>query len=144
MNYPKNCFYQHGEKYIIDAAVDNNGNYTGTYSGETLEQIRKRCPGAELMSFDDAVDQCQVAQDKAYITGPVEITESEYDEALNVLPPMKWVNSGSSQSFRVCEALCGTIYAAYVFTKGRYFVMNEHASTSHESLVDQCLELISD
>jgi len=41
-------FYQPGKPGIIDVAVERDGIQTGAYSGENLEQMRVRYPGAEI------------------------------------------------------------------------------------------------
>ena len=45
-------FYVPGTTTIIDNAVDRSGVLVSDYSGETLEQIRLRHPGAGLGEWD--------------------------------------------------------------------------------------------
>ena len=78
-------FYVPGTTTIIDNAVDRGGVLVGHYSGETLEQIRLRYPGAALGEWDDVYAETEASCK----TEPIEIKEDEFLKALNVLPPVK-------------------------------------------------------
>lgn len=79
------CFAEPDGRSIIDGVHPFTGR--GIYSGETLEQIQKRYPLAVRMLADDFCRAKAVRQDS-----PVqwdEISEEQYDEWLNCLPPAK-------------------------------------------------------
>ena len=78
-------FYIPGTTTIIDNAIDRNGVLVGHYSGETLEQIRLRYPGAALGEWVDVYAEAEASCK----TEPVEITEEEFLKALSVLPPVR-------------------------------------------------------
>lgn len=54
---------------------------------------------------------------------PKEITEKEYDYALNVLPPKNWVQNERYSMFFVGECTTMTFYAQYIYDKrsGKYY-----------------------
>lgn len=71
-----------GEHSIIDIALPNG---RAQLSGETLDEVRKRYPGAELMTWES----WQEAEIKRQNT-PLEwqeVTAERYHEMLEVLPP---------------------------------------------------------
>ena len=68
---------------IIDLAHPVTGK--GVYSGETLEEIRKRHPGAVLVSFDKWIEEKGAAQNTPITWRKID--QDAYDEALGCLPP---------------------------------------------------------
>ena len=66
-------FYVPGTTTIIDDAIDRAGVLVGHYSGETLEQIRLRHPGAALGEWDDVYAETG----RSCKTEPAEITEDD-------------------------------------------------------------------
>src|SRR6266481_4520284 len=92
-------FYVPGTTTIIDKAVDRAGVLVGDYSGETLEQIRLRHPGATLGEWDDVYAETEASCK----TEPAEITEDEFVKALNALPPVKSTKRSGTESFNISE-----------------------------------------
>lgn len=59
-------------------------------------------------------DQFKQLEYKRYITGEVEkITEEEFDEALNVLPPLRWKRDGHIETFCMSEFAINTFTNQY-------------------------------
>src|SRR5260370_31699701 len=102
-------FFVPGTTTIIDDAIDRAGVLVGHYSGETLEQIRLRHPGAALGEWDDVYAEAEASCK----TEPVEITADEFLKALNVLPPVTWTKRIESESFKISEPLYGSLTAIY-------------------------------
>ncbi|HUJ08545.1 MAG TPA: hypothetical protein VL171_00825 [Verrucomicrobiae bacterium] len=86
-------------------------------NNETLEEIQKRYPGAEVMAWDDFITR----KEKALSTGPVEIDEGKWFYALEVLPPARWHNGTEWNSFHLSELVSGRIASWYIRHKGRYW-----------------------
>ena len=87
MNKPKlqitHCFAEIDGDTMIDAVNPNTGR--GLYSGETLEDVRKRYPKAQLMTV---TDHLQAKGDRQHTPIILEnSTEEKYWEMLEVLPP---------------------------------------------------------
>ena len=61
----------------------------------------------------------------------VEITEEQYEYALNVLPPEQWFNGG----FFISERLVGDVSAFYQQYKTRYFKSNQRINTPREIIM---------
>lgn len=92
------------------------------YGNETLEEVRKRYPSAEIVAYADWQAKKAALQDR-----PVEwseVTEAEYDEQLGCLPPAYQGNNG----FLVGEpmshhAVTGApLFQAYRFLDGKHLV----------------------
>lgn len=105
---------------IIDAV--HPATERGIYSGETLEQVQKRYPNAELLSLDDWQARKAAAQDTPIQW--LETTREQYHAMLCVLPPA--YHRGGD--FLVGEpddhhAITGAPrFAAYREWGGRFFV----------------------
>ena len=118
----------------IDCAVLNaNGYYVGEFSGETLEQIAKRYPGAAIGEMDEVI----AVKEKLQTTEPIEIDKDTFIDALEMLPPENWVQCGGLESFKCCEYLSGRITAIYARIGERYFTFNGLGSTPHVSVIEK-------
>ena len=116
---------------IIDFAVMRAGVLVGEVSGETIDEVGKRYPGAYLTTYDSAI----ALQASSLITAPVEITEEVFIDALECLPPMDWKGGGNAESFKMCEFTSGTITCIYVRIGKRYFSMQDSAFLSHDEII---------
>ena len=61
-----------------------------------------------------------------------EITEEEYENALNVLPPVKWYNGG----FFISEALTSTIHSFYQKYNGKFYVSYQDIFSSRNDIME--------
>lgn len=68
-----------------------------------------------------------------------EITESQYEYALEVLPPLKWHNGG----FFISEPMCGMVYGFYQEWHGKYYTSLQIITTPRQKIVDNLMEYIS-
>ena len=64
-----------------------------------------------------------------------EISRAEYQSALDVLPPLKWVYSGEIESFRAIDAVQADEHDSFVRIGRRYFRMCRSIEQSHAELV---------
>lgn len=124
-------FYVPGTTTIIDAAVDRAGVLVGQFSGETLEQIRLRYPGAALGEWDDVYAETEASCK----TEPAEITEDKFLKALNVLPPIRWTQRSDSESFKISERLYGSITAIYARVGNRFYTFSDNISLPHDDII---------
>lgn len=83
-----------GQDGIID--VIHPGTGKSWHYGKTLDEIRLRYPGAEIVNFEDHCASQAKRQDAAGEW--IETTAEHYDEMLNVLPPASWVNYAEGKS----------------------------------------------
>lgn len=128
-------FYVPGKTYLVSVAVLRDGVYRSQYCGETLEQLAEEYPGVQMMRLGDAWPQIECAQNATYCGSPVEETQEQFFDALEVLPPCKWMRRDDCEAFFVSEALCGSIYAWHVRIGSRYWTLNRDGSRSPDSIV---------
>jgi hypothetical protein len=134
--YKNPVFYVPGKTGIIDACINGRGQY----SGETLEQIQMRYPGALLGELDTVAREAE----ESFKSAPVEITEERYWEMLEVLPPVSWVHGSSeTESFKISERLYGDITAIFCRIGNRYFELSDSIRLPHAEIVKRCSALIS-
>lgn len=75
---------------------------------------------------------------RAYIpTDPKEISEEEYFEALECMPPARWGRTNGVELFHICELLIDNLAAWYAFYQGRYFQFNAPADALAATLVER-------
>lgn len=116
---------------IIDIVTLRGGTEVGMWSNQTLEQIRLKEPQAAIADEATVI----AAQEAASTTDAVEITEDDYHDALDALPPSDYVLVGRTSSFKMSEHLRGRITAVYCHINGRYFSFDDVASIRHEAIL---------
>lgn len=134
------AFANPANHYVQDVAVQQaDGTYLSHCYGETLEQMRERVqdPAIEMVDLDEFSEMV----DDRNVTDPVEITEEQYIDALEVLPPMDWV-MGETSSFYMSEFYSGSVTSIYVARGGRYFKYRDRVKPHHDRVakVRQWLE----
>jgi hypothetical protein len=75
-----------GRAAVIDLMHPNTGR--SLHLDQTLEQVRERYPEAEVVALDEWRAARAAEQDAPVTWEPV--AEADYDDALNVLPPVAW------------------------------------------------------
>jgi Protein of unknown function (DUF1419) len=127
-------FHVPGKPGIIDTCI----NGIGMYSGETLEQIQARYPGAVIGELGQVAEESE----EHFKSAPVEITEERYWEMLEILPPVSWVHgAASTESFKMSERMYGDITAIFCKIGNRYFEMSDNIRMPHAEIVKRCGEL---
>lgn len=122
------CFYVPGQHHIIDSAYKNEaGEFISLYGKQNLMQLRDEYPNIVLGEFDAWVEQ----DEKSLITAPEEITEAQWWEALEVLPPESWQHTGGGESFVMMEYYSGRITSIYVRLGKRYCSFRDIANLPH-------------
>ncbi|MCP3673973.1 MAG: DUF1419 domain-containing protein [Gammaproteobacteria bacterium] len=72
--------------------------------------------------IDDAQLVALIAEhEKSYLTECKEISEQEYFNKLEMLPPLKWGNNGGINSFFMSEFLTGSITDQYAECGDKYY-----------------------
>jgi len=124
------CFAQMSSLTAIDEVHPLTG--LSVVNGETLEEIRRRYPGAEILSWDEFTARKEAAL--AY--PPVKIDEEQWTYALEVLPPCRWHNGPDWNSFHVSELVSGRMATWYIRHAGRYWECCQRCDISREALYD--------
>lgn len=120
---------------LLDAAFkDAEGVMRGIYSSKTAADFAQEYKGEGRVQLMRMCDFDKL-HDEALRTEPEEITEADYDEALNVLPPMKWHHLLGVESFRMTEFYSGHITTIYAKCQGRYWKFRDDAYMQTADLV---------
>jgi len=133
----KLCFYESGSLSIIDTIKE--GTDKSFYMNESLEQIKTRYPKAEIVPFDYAIEQINEAKKDAFpLLQPVEITEDQWYDALECLPPMQMQRGQEGTTFKMSELIFMDVTSGYVAKKGKFYNMNVLLKTSSETMLAVC------
>lgn len=89
------------------------------YTGKPVEEYKTE--GFEIMTLDAACDLIEKAQEARYHAPWEEITEEEYRDALECLPPMRWNKVSGIEFFQMSERYEGEWTATYANIGERYF-----------------------
>ena len=128
------CFAQMSTLTAIDEVHPVTG--LSGIRGETLERVRQRYPGAEIMTWDDFIAR----KESALTTTPTEIDEERWFYALEVLPPHRWDNGKDWNSFHISEAVSGNMVNWYIRHAGRYWECCRSCFIKRESLYALVME----
>ena len=134
MRDEQKVFYQPGKPGIIDVAIERNGVLTGGYSGETLEAVQVRYPGAMIGELGPVC----AASEEMFKSKPARITEERFIEMLEVLPPVGWVRRDGCESFKLSERTSGNITAIFARIGADYFEMQDSIFTKHDAIIADC------
>lgn len=130
--YSEYCFYSPSSKNIIDFL---NSEDKTQINQETLIQVQKRYPDAIRIKSDDAFLQ----HEQNYKSDVQEITEAEYWEKLNILPPLGHNFSDGCETFKMSEMLTGTTTSIYCQLARRYYTFNDSVTLKHQEIQKRIL-----
>ena len=118
---------------VIDIAVMRDDEPVGVVSGLKLQDLRVKYPGTEIGSYDAVLAQ----KEAMLTTQPTEISEKDYWDALEALPPEGFRRTGQSSSFKMSEYFSGRITTIYVCTGKRYFCFKDQCTITHENAIQK-------
>lgn len=108
-----------------------DGSRRGMYSNKTENELTVEYGEVRVMGLKDFSEM----QDATYVTDPVEITESEFHNALDALPPLIWRRVNGIESFRLSEFYSGQITTIYAKTAdGRFWKFMDDVHISFDDL----------
>ena len=119
------------------------------WSHQSTREYLESEPDIKCLPFHVALKLQTESDHKRYKVGIIEeTTEENFFEMLNVLPPEDWTsNQSASESFRVSEAMTGSLYSYYIRVsdgwpiKDRYFsTMADRFHTNHDKLVQMVID----
>ena len=116
-----------------------------TASNRIIDAVRKAETEAEAVArlSDDygsdlivlPCDEAAIRFEAQFKTEPMGITEAQWWEALEILPPKHWHRTAAGESFKMIEHLAGDVTAIYVALDEGHFVFNDSAQLSHAECV---------
>lgn len=93
-------------------------NYPNMSEHWNMQLAKCRKAKYEMMTFDEflARQKKELTSDKV-----IEVDADEYDEHLNMLPPLKWCSRDGFSLFCMCEMLTGTYTTQYAKKDGKFY-----------------------
>ena len=113
--------------------TDGVSSYTGKTKEEFLAEGCTVVDGDGLYEIVKAFENSISGQWK-------EITEKEYDDALNVLPPVLWYNGG----FFISEADTGSVHAFYQRLNGKFYTSEYSIYTSRDEIMESLKRYVAE
>lgn len=135
---PDLVFAVPGATNVLDSVLENvvTGELVGQFSKLTAAQLEER-DGAKVQVFDCWVEQAE----QSLTTQPRPISEEQFMDAFEALPPGGVGNSGSCLSFYMIEFTSGRVTAHYVKI-GMNFFKFEAPVMNHDARVDYVLKWV--
>ena len=134
----KNVTYKKGEMGIQTVTViDSEGVERCAYSGLTVAEYLAKNENCSVMTWDEVMPIITTLQDEAYINPFKEITEEQYYESLECLPPQKWETVDGVNIFRMSEYLTGNITDHIVKYNDKFYSANRRTNTPYAEIAKE-------
>lgn len=131
------CVYVEGQTSIVDT-VDNKTGLTIIF-GRSIGEKLLEYPGAEIVPLDYAIERINERLKEVYpMLQPKEISEEQFYEMFECLPPMHLNTTDRGMSFKMSEMTTGDITQGYVKKNSKYYSMNCRIKTKHEEMIAVC------
>ena len=119
--------YAHDILYSTGNSITTNGKSRADYESEGYQIMEE----PEYMQMQNAYLDSLCNQWK-------EITEEQYENAMNILPPARWQNGG----FFVPEALTGDVYDFYQELNGKYYTSLQRVFYKREAIMENLRQFV--
>ncbi len=130
----KMAIYKKGSRHLQTTVTNGHADFS---DGLTVEEYLEKNPGLTCIPLDDALDLIRKAEEKTYIRGWVKISENQYMEKMNCLPPEKWLTVDGVTIFRMCEYLTSNITAHLAEYNGKHYRANRRTSVDYTTLAEE-------
>ena len=125
-----------------------DGVYLSLGTGSTLEAVKGKLESWGYSSVNVWVEsEVEFYKRKLNFGKVAETTKEAFHEALNCLPPLRYVNSSYMEAFMMSEETAAGYFTFYVRLEQRYFCVLEHFKKSYTdieaSIKEQILELVA-
>lgn len=124
---------------VIDNAVFVDGQWLSSYTRQTQEQLAEQYGEVCMMG----IRECTAGREAFVITEAKEIDQTRYMDMLEVLPPLDFVNTGRTSSFKMSEMYSGNITTIFVRVAGRYFEFKDRVTLTHSEILSRVLEHVT-
>lgn len=120
-------------QYIDEAIKQSDGSYLGRFSGKTLEQMRERYPTIAIADVKDI----EVLREEMLRSEPVPCTEEQFNDALECLPPVDWINAAGYETFKLEERFSGRITDIYVRSGEFFYSFKDIDTLTHSEIIER-------
>lgn len=131
-------------RVVFCTSTGNIIDFVRDGAGETDEAAISRLKGdyGTALSVMPA-EEAQTRYETRFKTPIEEISAADFDDALNVLPPVAWTRSGGAESFKMSERLAGRVTTIYVAIGGKYFRFHDDIRTPHATCCERALAFVT-
>ena len=131
--------YQYGNMFIQDVMIEgSDGVFRTQCTGKTFkEYIEDGKWDCVCIPFDEAIAEIHKLEDARLIKPFHEITEDEYMEMLECLPPQKWQTFDDVNIFQMSEYTTSNITGHYVSFNGKFYTANRRTSTPYAEIAKE-------
>lgn len=131
--------YRSGKTHIESLLhpVTEKSIYGGKHKSEFLKE------GCIVITWDELNPLIKEVENAKYLNSDFEeITEEQFNDALEVLPPQKWVRHQYGSIFRMSEYMTSNITAHYVNHRNKFFYALRRSTTSYDDILNEVNLLI--
>lgn len=127
--------YKPGETNIRTTANKDSGVVYYQDTVILVDEYLQQHPGYIVGTWDEIYPMILSAEEKEFILLWVEVTEKDFLEALECLPPDRWQRIDGCEFFQMSERLTSDITATYAKIQDRFFCANRRESDNYEKLL---------
>lgn len=133
MSHPINVFTADAGRRIVDAVNPLTG--LGHWSRMSQKDLEAKYGAIRVRTLDEAAKE----MDGANVSEPIPVTEQQYTDALECLPPLvrNSDRDTDTESFQMSEYYSGNITSIYVRVGSTYWCFRDYAHSPHQKLVDK-------
>lgn len=133
MSHAINVFTADAGRLIVDAINPQTG--LGRWSGMSQKELEAKYGAIRVRPLDQAAKE----MDDANVTEPIPVTEQQFMDALECLPPLAWNSDkeADTESFQMSEYFSGSITGMYVRIGSTYWCFRDYAHSQHQTLVEK-------
>lgn len=106
--------------------------------GRTLEDLRAEYPDVSIEEFEVAYK----AIESCFIKPVRPVSAEQFIEALEVMPPLNWVRTEDSESFKSMEMTYGNVTRIWVRVGDHYFSLSDRRTLTHVQILQKVVSYL--
>lgn len=106
------------------------------WTGQTKEDLLAEEPDLQFLEWEEFSERVE----RNTVTEPQEITEEQFLEALNCLPPLNWHISPNFECFHMSEFLVENYTATYAKVGDRFFTWTDTVNATPEKIKNKLMK----
>lgn len=130
-------FYEEGKSYVIDKVDPFTGR--SSLRGKTIDELKVDYPNVRIITYEQVQEKINEVLKEMYpLLEPKEITEKEFYEMFECLPPLHYIHGFKGMTFKLEEMTYGDITSGFVHLRSndKYYQMNVRYKTTHDEMVN--------
>ena len=110
------------------------------WTGQTKEDLLAEEPDLQFLEWEEFSEKV----DRNTVTEPQEITQEQFLEALNCLPPLNWYLTASFECFHMSEFLVSHYTTTYARSKGKFFMWTDTVHATPPQIKEKLFKAFSE